>query len=170
MTASTGKSDNAWRELTFCVCLIAVSALLLIEGLGASIDEDSVLNARALPATLSAVVLVYAALRGVSVMRQAYGSPIPRPQLDGLTIRIVVPLSAAMVLYVWLVQAIGYPGATALTMVWVFWIFGVRRVVPNLALSGASAVVSTFLFVTLLGMYMPEGWLLEWVLEAVASR
>lgn len=162
--------EAPWRAFLFYLCLLSLGLLLLIEGMGAEIDEGSIINARTLPCILSGIVSCYALVQCVLLWGEVRQCPFPRLRSDGLTVQIVMPLTGGMVAYVWIVQMLGYPIGTALTMIWVFWVFGVRRTALNVGLSVMAAAVAYVVFVMMLKMYMPEGWLLSAAIDSFSGR
>lgn len=169
MNGKQSGGPSVWGEFFFTLVLLGTVLALLSQGLTAQIDERGTVNARSFPVTLTGLIGIYAFCMALALFRKAAGQRIPRVRLDGMSARVIMPLTASMFAYVWIVEAVGYIVGTALIMAVVLWLFEVRRMVLNAAISVGSALSAQFIFVKMLGMYMPEGWLLAKVMEWFSS-
>jgi hypothetical protein len=169
MNKSEYITDHLWREAVFLSCLAIVAIIFLIASLQTVVEDDGLLDGRSIPALTSGIIALYAIQRIVSVFSSFKFSKPPRVDLSGIVLRIIIPLSLTMVAYVGVVILVGYPIGTGISMMVVLWIFDVRRIVLNIALSVTAALVSNYLFVELLGMFMPKGWLVEMFMTFFSS-
>ena len=80
---------------------------------------------------------------------------------EGITVKIILPLSLTMIVYVSLVMALGYAIGTAFILMIVLWIFNIRQLFLNFMLSVIVATISNYVFVDTLGLFIPTGWLIE---------
>ena len=61
------------------------------------------------------------------------------------------------------------PADRRMVLMLVLWVFGVRDPVFNFAMSVAVGIVADYVFVDTLGMFMPTGWMIEFVQEQLWS-
>jgi hypothetical protein len=158
---AASRAANAWEEIAFSATLALIGVGFICAALLTRVEPDAEFNARTLPLLLAAIVAAYGAAKGLTLYRVARGTPRPALDAGGLVVRIVIPLSAAMVLYVPLVEALGYGVSTVLVLIAVLWIFGVRGPVRVVVLAVVAGLVANYAFIELLRLYMPDGWLVE---------
>jgi hypothetical protein len=162
---SSDETKTDLYELYFTGALTMAGAAFIVAAFLTPVDESVEFNSRALPLAMAIGIAVCGAVRLCSLYRLARGIDLLPIETRGVVVRVVVPLTAAMVAYVILVQALGYLAGTALILTAVQWIFGARRTILVLTLAITCAALAYYLFVSLLGMYMPDGWLVELVQE-----
>jgi len=66
-----------------------------------------------------------------------------------------------MALYVPIVMVFGYVIGTVMVLMFVLWIFDVRDLGFNFAMSVVVGIVANYAFIKTLGMFMPTGWLIQ---------
>lgn len=153
------------HEICFTGALLLAGGGFVAAALLTPVDESAAFNSRALPLAVAFGIIACSAVRLALLSRSLRGHRVHGVGGGGISTRVVVPLSAAMVAYVALVQLLGYLAGTALVLIAVQWIFGTRDLRPILAVAVVVAVVADILFIGLLGVFMPDGWLPEQVQE-----
>lgn len=159
--AETGGGESWLNELLFALAVLAFGAIYFWQSMLITVEEGGV-NARTLPAIMSGAILLYGLGRAIQLLLRRPESAAPRiAQGRSILLWVVLPLTVEMVVYVQLIHLAGYLLATFLTMLAVFWTFGLRRPLPMILLSAGAAVVMQLIFVKLLGLYMPSGSLID---------
>jgi len=166
---SNDQSQAVWEEAVFTVALMLTCIVFFVTAAAAAIHEETGLTSRSLPMTISATISVYCAVKAISLLRSANNYQFHLIRVDGITVKIILPLSVTMALYVPLVVGFSYVIGTAMVLMIVLWVFGVRDLVFNFAMSVAVGIVADYVFVDTLGMFMPTGWMIEFVQEQLWS-
>lgn len=164
---SNDQPQTVWEEAVFTIALLLTCVVLLVAATTVATHEESGLTSRSLPITLSVTIAIYSAVKVDSLLRSTHRHQFYPIRTDGITVKIILPLSLTMILYVPVVMFLGYITGTAIVLMIVLWVFGVRNLVFNFAISVVVGIVADYVFVDTLGMFMPTGWLIETVRELI---
>ena len=85
-------------------------------------------------------------------------------EFSELSIQVIAKLAATLAIgiaYVWLLSATGYLISTAITLAALLALFGTRSVVKVTIIAVVGAAIYYFLFIRLMGIYSPVGWLVN---------
>jgi hypothetical protein len=162
---SNDQSQAVWEEAVFTVALMLTCIVFSVAAAAVAIHEETGLTSRSLPITLSVTISVYSAVKAISLLRLARRHQFDLLSMDGIAAKIILPLSVTMILYVPMVMIFGYVIGTMMVLMTVLRVFAVRDLVFNFAISVTVGIVADFVFVDTLGMFMPNGWLIETVHE-----
>lgn len=154
------KTPSAWPEILFSASMFVIGVIGVHQSLASSVDEVGI-NARTMPSIMAGLVAAFGLWQLISLVPAGLGQPFSLGAGGKLTTRIIIPLCAEMVAYVLLISLFGFATATALTMVLVLWTFGSRKIMPNIVIACVTAGVMQLIFISALGMYMPEGSLIN---------
>ncbi len=155
---SIENQHSSWPEFLFSLGMVIVGLAFAYQASQAVVDEEGI-NARTLPLVTSALVTLFGAWRSILLAPDLRGRSWLSSFGNRPTVSVFVQICLEMILYVWLIQAVGYLAGTALTMFLVLWTFGSRNYLLNLVLAVTSGIVASLLFDTLLKMYFPDGWI-----------
>jgi hypothetical protein len=158
---SNDQSHIFWEEVVFTIALMIMGIVFMIAAATIDLHEDTGLTARSLPMLVSVIITFYSVVKATSLLRLAYYHRFPMIGAEGITVKIILPLSLTMIVYVSLVMALGYAIGTAFILMIVLWIFNIRELFLNFMLSVIVATISNYVFVDTLGLFMPTGWLIE---------
>ncbi len=162
---SNDQSQADWEEMVFTVALLLTCVVFLVAAMTVTTHEDSGLTSRSLPIILSVAISIFSAVKAILLWRSGRRHQIYLFRTDGITAKIILPLSMTMVLYVPMVMLFGYVLASVMVLMIVLRVFGVRDLVFIFAISVVVGIVADYVFVDTLGMFMPTGWLIETVHE-----
>ena len=162
---SNDQSQADWEETVFTVALLLTCVVFLVAAMTVTTHEESGLTAKSLPIILSVAISIFSAVKAISMLRSAHRHQVYLLRTDGITAKIILPLSMTMVLYVPMVMLFGYVLASVMVLMIVLRVFGVRDRVFIFAISVVVGIVADYVFVDTLGMFMPTGWLIETVHE-----
>jgi len=162
---SNDQSQAIWEEAVFTVALMLTSIGFFVAAAAIAIHEETGLTSRSLPMVISVTISVYSAVKAISLFRLADNYQFHLIRMDGITAKVILPLSVTMILYVPMVALLGYVIGTVMVLMIVLRVFGVRDYVFNFAISVVVGIVAEYVFVDTLGMFMPTGWLIETVRE-----
>ena len=158
---SNDQSQIFWEEVAFTIALMITGIVFIIAAATVDLHETIGLTARSLPMLVSVIITFYSAVKATSLLRLAYYHRFQMIGTEGITVKIILPLSLTMIVYVSLVMALGYAIGTAFILMIVLWIFNIRQLLLNFMLSVMVATISNYVFVDTLGLFMPTGWLIE---------
>ena len=158
---SNDQSQIFWEEVAFTIALMIMGIVVMIASATIDLHEDTGLTARSLPMLVSVIITFYSVVKATSLLRLAYYHRFRMIWAEGITVKIILPLSLTMIVYVSLVMALGYAIGTAFILMIVLWIFNIRQLFLNFMLSVIVATISNYVFVDTLGLFMPTGWLIE---------
>lgn len=162
---SNDQSQADWEETVFTVALLLTCVVFLVAAMTVTTHEESGLTSKSLPIILSVAISIFSAVKAISMLRSAHRHQVYLLRTDGITAKIILPLSMTMVLYVPMVMLFGYVLASVMVLMIVLRVFGVRDRVFIFAISVVVGIVADYVFVDTLGMFMPTGWLIETVHE-----
>ena len=160
---STSQTQSVMEEAVFTVVLLLACVVFLFAAITVEIHEEIGITSRSLPITITLMILAYSVVKAVFLFKSARRHQFNLLRTDGIVVKVILPLSAAMVLYVPLVMAFGYVLATVMVLVFVLRVFDVRDLGFSFAISVVVGIVANHIFVEMLGMFMPSGWLMETV-------
>ncbi len=155
------KSQSVMEEVFFTVTLCLTCVVFLIAAVTVASHEESGLTSRSLPIALSISILAYSVVKAFSLFRLAHRHQFRIVRTDGIAAKIILPLSVAMALYVPIVMVFSYVIGTVMVLMFVLWIFDVRDLGFNFAMSVVVGIVANYAFIKTLGMFMPTGWLIQ---------
>ena len=158
---SNDQSQIFWEEVVFTIALMIMGIVFMIAAATIDLHEDTGLTARSLPMLVSLIITFYSVVKTTSLLRLTYYHRFRIIGAEGITVKIILPLSLTMIVYVSLVMALGYAIGTAFILMIVLWIFNIRQLFLNFMLSVIVATISNYVFVDTLGLFMPTGWLIE---------
>ena len=160
MRISNDQSQIFWEEVVFTIALMITGIVFMIAAATVDLHENTGLTARSLP-MVSVIITFYSVVKAISLLKLAYHHRFQMIGAEGITVKIILPLSLTMIVYVSLVMALGYAIGTAFILMIVLWIFNIRQLFLNFMLSVIVATISNYVFVDTLGLFMPTGWLIE---------
>ena len=173
MSASIGSTSRRSRlagrsELGVALLLGVVGAVVLVDaaGIHAPYSQSDPVGPRTVPFVVAGLLLVCAAALAVNVLRGGHGEAEEGEDVD-LTAptewRVVLPLVAAFVANVLLIDVLGWVISGALLFWGSSWALGSRHPVRDAVISLALSLATFYGFYLGLGILLPAG-LLEGVL------
>ena len=122
------------------------------------------------PTLIAALIVALGALEAIAVlMRRKTGAGSVRTvgepsEFAELSLPVVIRLAAVTGIgfaYVWLLSATGYAISTAITLAMLLVLFRSRPSLNLFILVAAGTAVYYYLFIRLMGIYDPNGWLIS---------
>jgi len=173
MSASIGSTSRRSRlagrsELGVALLLGVVGVVVLVDaaGIHAPYSQSDPVGPRTVPFVVAGLLLVCAAALAVNVLRGGHGEAEEGEDVD-LTAptewRVVLPLVAAFVANVLLIDVLGWVISGALLFWGSSWALGSRHLVRDAVISLALSLATFYGFYLGLGILLPAG-LLEGVL------
>ena len=123
---SNDQSQADWEETVFTVALLLTCVVFLVAAMTVTTHEESGLTSKSLPIILSVAISIFSAVKAISMLRSAHRHQVYLLRTDGITAKIILPLSMTMVLYVPMVMLFGYVLASVMVLMIVLRVFGVR--------------------------------------------
>lgn len=136
------------------------------------ISKGSVVNARLVPIFIAGMIVVLGVLQIIVALvagrtKNVKGDDSSLLQKDAESsaalftpsvLRIIlIPVTGFV--YIWLFSAIGYLIATTITIAFVLFLFGTRKPGKVAIIAVGGGVSYYFIFIYLIGIYAPPGWL-----------
>ena len=173
MSASIGSTSRRSRlagrsELGVALLLGVVGVVVLVDaaGIHAPYSQSDPVGPRTVPFVVAGLLLVCAAALAVNVLRGGHGEAEEGEDVD-LTAptewRVVLPLVAAFVANILLIDVLGWVISGALLFWGSSWALGSRHLVRDAVISLALSLATFYGFYLGLGILLPAG-LLEGVL------
>lgn len=152
-------------ELVFTLLLVGFSLFMLWQAYRIS-QFESLTSAGAFPMFATAVMLI----AGLVIAGQtARARPVPaqpgeslaRQFVRQITPFVVVSFTLAIVVYMLLLDVLGFLPASYLFLVVSMWLLGGRRIVLNLVVSALSLAAIYLVFQTVFSVVLPKGSLIQ---------
>lgn len=143
-------------DLATGIFLAAFSTVMLLASIQIAGTAGERLHPRILPVIVSTMLLIGGLGLAIAGWRSR-GEPKPIDWPDAFGKRRVLIVIASMVVYLALLDPMGFPLATLLFITWQTWYLGRYRWWANLLCGLTSALVVLFLFVDFLGLSFPIG-------------
>ena len=135
-------------------------------------SESSMVGPRLVPVFISVMIVVLGVLQIIVAwaagrtrnVKSANSSLSHEDAEDSAALRTTAVLRIIIIpvvgfVYIWLFAATGYVIATALIIAFVLFLFGTRKPARIAIIAVGAAVAYYFIFVYLIGIYAPPGWL-----------
>jgi len=156
-------------EIVFTVLLVAVSLFMLWTAYGIS-GFSSLTSAGAFPMVATGVMVLTGIANVVHALREQPTAAKPGESLVGKFVREVTPgvliaFTAAIVVYMLLLDRLGFLISSYLFLVASMGLLGSRRIVLNLAVSAVCLAVIYAIFQTIFSVVLPKGTWLQGVLS-----
>jgi len=161
--------DKAEYILIACFGLFCMWQAFQIE-----ISKDSVVSARLVPIGIAGMIVVLGVLQiivalvtGRTKNVKGYDSILPQKNSESSAalhtpsvLRIIV-IPVVGFVYIWLISSVGYLIATTIIIAFVLFLFGTRNPGKIAIISIGTGALYYFIFIYLIGIYAPPGWLLN---------
>ena len=158
------------------VILVGLWFLILARQIETSVYQtaaEALVGPAMVPTAIAAMLIGLGALDlGLNLFRRRTDDPLPEPAVQGpggdefgqfsteMMIRIVATVCIGFAC-VWLMSATGYIISTAITLAALLVLFGTRSPVKVSLITIGGAVVYYGIFIWLMGIYSPVGWLVH---------
>ncbi|MEO8020919.1 tripartite tricarboxylate transporter TctB family protein [Polaromonas sp.] len=157
--------DRRAGELVFTLLLVGFSLFMLWQAWRIS-QFESLTSAGAFPMFAAAVMLVTGLVIAGQTVRvrpvpAQPGESVARQFVRQITPLVVVSFTLAIVVYMLLLDVLGFLPASYLFLVVSMWLLGSRRIMLNLVVSALSLAAIYLVFQTVFSVVLPKGALLQ---------
>lgn len=156
------------------ISIVCFGLFFMWRALKIEISKGSVVSARLVPIFIAGMIVVLGVLQIIAALvggrtKNVKGNDSIRPQkhaessvaLYTRSVLRIILIPVVGFAYIWLFSAIGYLISTTIIIAFVLFLFGTRNLGKVAIIAVGTGASYYFIFIYLIGIYAPPGWLLN---------
>ena len=157
------------RDALAAVVALAIAGFFLYEARLVESSQEDLIGPRLVPSVFAIIAMMLAFLQFVTAFASRTDPPPiavsadtdVRDELAGFGWVRILLMFAVGAFYIWFFEAVGYIVSSLVVFLLLFFLFGRRNIGAIVLLTIGGTIAYYLIFVKLMGMHDPPGWLLD---------